>query len=143
VKQRLRHFTCVHCGKKNAFDPATVRSKHHLTEQVQGDPTDSLIVYLPKCRSCGQENEVAPLRQPNGTPRGGKRSPGSKPTARRGADASDFWHPKRVEELAAEQGVQPIADPRELRGDFWPPGESTDEFLTWLRKLRQDAKGNR
>jgi hypothetical protein len=47
---------------------------------------------------------------------------------------------KTVEELAAEQGVQPIGDPRTLRGDFWPQDESVDEFVSWLRDLRRDGE---
>jgi hypothetical protein len=45
---------------------------------------------------------------------------------------------KTVEELAAEQGVEPIGDPRTLRGDFWPQDESVDDFVSWLRGLRRE-----
>ena len=40
------------------------------------------------------------------------------------------------EELASQQGVQPIADPTELLGDFWPEDESIDDFLATLRRWR-------
>jgi hypothetical protein len=46
---------------------------------------------------------------------------------------------RTVEQLAAEQGVRPVHDPRELRGDFWPEAESTDDFLSWLREIRRDS----
>ena len=66
---------------------------------------------------------------------------GTKRTARKAkprvADSTGFWQPKTVEALAAEQGVHPIDDPKQLRGEFWPQEESMDEFLAWLRKLRQ------
>ena len=32
--------------------------------------------------------------------------------------ALDFWRTKTVEELAAEQGVKPVDNPKELLGDF-------------------------
>ncbi len=50
---------------------------------------------------------------------------------------SDFWESKSVEELAREQGVKPVEDPNDLKGDFWPEAESVDEFLAWLRAQRQ------
>jgi hypothetical protein len=45
---------------------------------------------------------------------------------------ADFWRSKSVEELAREQGVKPVEDPNDLKGDFWPEDESVDEFLAWL-----------
>jgi hypothetical protein len=35
--------------------------------------------------------------------------------------------------------VGPITSLDELRGDFWPPEESTEEFLTTLRAWRRGA----
>jgi hypothetical protein len=52
---------------------------------------------------------------------------------------SGFWRSKSVEELAAEQGVKPIENVDDLSGDFWPADESADEFLAWLRQLRQEG----
>jgi hypothetical protein len=43
-----------------------------------------------------------------------------------------------VQELARQQGVQPVADPDVLRGDFWPEDESIDDFLHELRASRRD-----
>lgn len=34
-----------------------------------------------------------------------------------------------VDELAAQQGVHPIGDFRDLRADFWPNGETAASFL--------------
>jgi hypothetical protein len=46
--------------------------------------------------------------------------------------------PKRSwEELAAEQGVKPIASIDDLRADFWPEDESIDEFLAAVREWRR------
>jgi hypothetical protein len=54
---------------------------------------------------------------------------------------SGFWRSWTVEELAVVQGVKPIASPEDLKGDFWPEDESSDDFLTWLRNLRRENKG--
>lgn len=43
----------------------------------------------------------------------------------------------RVWELAKLQGVEPVHDIEDLRGEFWPEDENTDEFLLWLRATRQ------
>jgi hypothetical protein len=47
----------------------------------------------------------------------------------------------RAWELARQQGVEPIRDIKELQGDFWPEDESVDEFLEWVRAIRQDKIG--
>ena len=45
-----------------------------------------------------------------------------------------------VEELARVKGIGPVKDFRALRADFFPPEETTDEFLSFLRTdNRQDA----
>jgi hypothetical protein len=46
----------------------------------------------------------------------------------------------RAWELAKQQGVEPIRDIKELQGDFWPAEESVDEFLSWVRAIRQQDK---
>ncbi len=35
-----------------------------------------------------------------------------------------------------EQGVKPVSDARELLGDFWPEGESVDNFIAAVRDWR-------
>lgn len=57
-------------------------------------------------------------------------------------DPSGFWQAKTIEQLASEQGVQPVGDAKELHGDFWPTAESTDDFLAWLQRLRRESKGD-
>ncbi|HEX8650451.1 MAG TPA: hypothetical protein VF708_06395 [Pyrinomonadaceae bacterium] len=44
----------------------------------------------------------------------------------------------RAWELAKQQGVKPIRNMDKLKGDFWPEEESIDDFLSWLRDLRQN-----
>ncbi len=46
----------------------------------------------------------------------------------------------RAWELAKRQGVEPIHDIKELQGDFWPEEDSVDEFLSWVRTIRQQDK---
>jgi hypothetical protein len=48
---------------------------------------------------------------------------------------SEFWSGKTVEELAREQGVQPIKNLADLAMD-WPEEESVDEFLALVREVR-------
>jgi hypothetical protein len=40
--------------------------------------------------------------------------------------------------LAREQGVKPFDFDR-ARGDFWPDDESADDFLAWLRSVRDEG----
>lgn len=57
--------------------------------------------------------------------------------------SGDFSHigaAKGVEHLAVEQGVGPVLDPRELRGDFWPEDENLDDFLGALRSWRREGR---
>jgi len=44
---------------------------------------------------------------------------------------------EEVWELARQQGVKPIRSIEDLQGDFWPEEESVDEFLAWVRSIRQ------
>jgi excisionase family DNA binding protein len=48
----------------------------------------------------------------------------------------------RLLQLAAEQGVEPVADFGQLLGDEWPTDEgdeSADEFLVPIRELRESS----
>jgi hypothetical protein len=47
-----------------------------------------------------------------------------------------FWQNKSAAQHAEEQGVQPIQDVEELAGD-WPPEDSIDDFLAFLREIRK------
>jgi len=55
----------------------------------------------------------------------------------------DFWSPKTVEQLAAEQGVAPIADPAQVFGhgrDLW---ESDEEFEAFVAGIQARDDGHR
>lgn len=41
--------------------------------------------------------------------------------------------------LAEKQGVTPIDNPDDLRADFWPEGESIDEFVETVRQWRREG----
>ena len=47
--------------------------------------------------------------------------------------------PKSIEQIAAEQSVEPI-NFEELRklGEFWPEDESIDDFIAAVREWRRD-----
>lgn len=45
----------------------------------------------------------------------------------------------RIEQLAAEQGVLPVADFDQLLGDDWPEDESVEDFLDVIRQLRESS----
>jgi hypothetical protein len=49
---------------------------------------------------------------------------------------SSFWHQKSIDDLACEQGIQPIRSLDELAGD-WPDEDSLHEFLGLLREIRR------
>ena len=42
-----------------------------------------------------------------------------------------------IDALAAEQGVEPISDFHTLRADFYPAGETTEQFLSFLHNDRE------
>ncbi|HVG33536.1 MAG TPA: hypothetical protein VM911_10660 [Pyrinomonadaceae bacterium] len=62
----------------------------------------------------------------------------------REAQAAEDEHRKqahaRAWELAKRQGVKPIRSIEDLQGDFWPEEDSVDEFLDWVRAIRQQDK---
>lgn len=49
---------------------------------------------------------------------------------------NDFHASSTIEEVIAQQGKGPIADPTVLLGDFWPEDEPVEEFLSALREWR-------
>ena len=55
----------------------------------------------------------------------------------------DFYAYPTVDELIAQQGKEPIRDPRILLGDFWPEDEPIEEFLAALRQWRRHDKSDR
>jgi hypothetical protein len=54
----------------------------------------------------------------------------------------NFYANPTVDELIAQQGKEPIRDPRSLLGDFWPEDEPIEEFLAALRQWRGHDKSD-
>ena len=52
--------------------------------------------------------------------------------------SEDFWRTKSTEELAVEQGVEPVEDFDALVGGLWPEDESLDEFLAEVYRSRDE-----
>ena len=51
-----------------------------------------------------------------------------------------FSDPKiSIEELVAQQGVKPIENIDDLKGDFWPEDESVDDFIAAVRQWRDEG----
>ncbi|MGH7813845.1 MAG: ribbon-helix-helix protein, CopG family [Candidatus Binataceae bacterium] len=53
-----------------------------------------------------------------------------------------FDDESNIDDLAAAQGVRSEADFDSLLGDFWPAGESADEFIAQLRAWRGCSIGS-
>jgi hypothetical protein len=121
-----RNYVCATCGRKNTFDTKKGTKRVELQESRahRGTP---VVAFIQTCRFCHNEN-VIPAR--NSMP--------TKSQVRR-----DFWNSKSLDQLAAEQGVKPVENPDDLKGDFWPEDESIDDFLVWLRALRREGKERR
>lgn len=47
---------------------------------------------------------------------------------------------RKVAELAAAQGVAPISNVDELRGDFWDEDASAEDFDAWLSAVRDEPE---
>lgn len=71
--------------------------------------------------------------------RNGKPSPAS--VQSRAGKRGNFWRKYTAEELAAEQGVEPVTDPAQLVADFWPEDESIDDFIATIRAWRREGYG--
>lgn len=52
------------------------------------------------------------------------------------APPASFWEAKGFDELAAEQGIYPLSNLTELKGD-WPIDADFEEFLTAVRSTRK------
>ena len=50
---------------------------------------------------------------------------------------------RNLADLAAQQGVRPIMDPRRLVGDFWPDEERVEEFTRTVYAWRQEGNNHR
>lgn len=65
-------------------------------------------------------------------------------TQKRPGDETLPTMPRRIDlqSLLTEQGIKPCRDPNTLATDLWPREESTDEFLAFLKRTRND-RGDR
>ena len=54
-------------------------------------------------------------------------------------ESKRFDPAKRINQLIREQGTKPL-NFEEMLGNFWPTDESSDEFLTTLRKWRHEGE---
>jgi hypothetical protein len=52
----------------------------------------------------------------------------------------EFFRSTTIEGIVAEQGIQAVADVSALYGDFWPPEESADDFLSAVKQWRRGGK---
>lgn len=64
-----------------------------------------------------------------------KRTPPKRPPKRRLPKRPDI----DIKALAAGQGAKPISSIEDLRADFWPESESTDDFIAALRRWRNEG----
>ena len=52
-----------------------------------------------------------------------------------------FWNRKTtLADLIAKQGSKPITNIDDLKADFWPEGESIDEFIDTVRCWRSEGQ---
>lgn len=56
----------------------------------------------------------------------------------KGRSTQAFFTHNTLEELAKQQGVEPVSDPSALVGDFWPEHETAEEFIATLRQWRKE-----
>jgi len=61
----------------------------------------------------------------------------------RSNDPRNFYANPSVEQIIAQQGKVPIADPTILLGDVWPEDEPVERFLAVLHEWRGHNRANR
>jgi len=52
-------------------------------------------------------------------------------------NAATFWSPRSLAEIADAHPVPEVKDILTLAVDFWPKGESPDDFIAFLTERRQ------
>ena len=57
-----------------------------------------------------------------------------------GSSASDFWQPRTLETLAAEQDVPPVTNIRELAAAWWPSDETANDLIAFIRQQRDEDR---
>lgn len=54
--------------------------------------------------------------------------------------SADLLKPKSIDEITQARGTPPVSDLSELAGDFWPEDESSDAFIDYIYKQRQEDR---
>ncbi|MGC8493406.1 MAG: hypothetical protein ACP5SH_16885 [Syntrophobacteraceae bacterium] len=53
---------------------------------------------------------------------------------------ADFLTPKSIDEITQASRIPPVSDLSEFAGDFWPEDESSDAFIDYIYKQRQEDR---
>jgi len=101
----------------------------------------SLVDRVPAERVEEAIDCVRRLAEVDGRPEEGVLTALDRRPERRLVSGHEFRTSRRrsLKELAAEQGVRPIASLDDLRADFWPEDESIDDFLAAVREWRRNG----
>ena len=60
------------------------------------------------------------------------------PVPQSDTEQNDFWNPKSIEDIVANQQTKAVTDLASLKVDFWPEDESTDSVLEFIQQQRQE-----
>jgi hypothetical protein len=105
---------------------STKEQLHRLVDRLSDERAEDALSCVRRLVEIDGEDEEGASAAPNRRP---------EPPLMSGHEL--MTQPKRSwEELAAEQGVKPIASIDDLGADFWPEDESIDEFIAAVREWR-------
>jgi hypothetical protein len=103
------------------FETVTTREAlHHLVDGLGAEMLPAAERLLERLQATARANSA------NGV--------GAEPAA----VSPVFGRHPTIEELAAEQGVRPIASIDSLRATFWPEDEDPDAFVDTVRRWRRE-----
>ena len=57
-------------------------------------------------------------------------------------ESTDFWEPKSLEKHMQLQGTSVVTDIAELRADFWPEEETSDDLIEYIYRQRAEDRLN-
>lgn len=55
---------------------------------------------------------------------------------------ADFWEPTAIEQHIQLQGVSTVVDIAELRAEFWPEQETSDDLIEYVYRQRAEDRLN-
>ena len=55
-------------------------------------------------------------------------------------EEADFWKPRSLEQHIRLQGTSVVADIAELRADFWPEEETSDDLIAYIYHQRAEDR---